>query len=232
MSAIVAGRGKTLLALHGYGANKESFLRQIRFFSRYYKVIAVDMRGFGKSPPLPYAYSLDDYAREIGRVIDATGEKKIDILAHSFGARVAVRLLKSENRIDKIVFTGAAGLKPRRSVRYGVKRALFLLLSKFLSKDRLSAFYSADYRNASPVMKESFKKIISENLDAEYAAVPNKTLLVFGKRDKETPLYAAKRMNRLMKNSRLVVIKNAGHFCFVDEPSVFNGCVLEFLLKG
>lgn len=114
--------------LHGYGANKESFIGQIRFFSRYFKVVAVDMSGFGGSPPMTYAYSLDDYAAEIKRVIDELGDDKIIVMAHSFGARVAVRLLRDEKRIDKLIFTGAAGLKPRRSVRYGLKRALFCCL--------------------------------------------------------------------------------------------------------
>ena len=114
--------------LHGYGANKESFVRQIRFFSAFFRVIAVDMSGFGESPPLKYPYSVGDYAEEIRKVIDEIGERKIYVLAHSFGARVAVKLAGSDDRIEKIIFTGAAGLKPRRSVRYKVKRALFLFL--------------------------------------------------------------------------------------------------------
>ena len=218
--------------LHGYGANKESFIGQIRFFSRYFKVVAVDMSGFGGNPPMTYAYSLDDYAAEIKRVIDELGDDKIIVMAHSFGARVAVRLLRDEKRIDKLIFTGAAGLKPRRSVRYGLKRALFLLLKNFVPKDRLVCFYSSDYRSLSPIMRESFKKIVADNLDEEYAAIKIRTLLIFGENDKETPLYMARRMNALMENSELTVINGAGHFAFVDKPAEFNGAVLSFLLGG
>ena len=217
--------------LHGYGANKESFARQTKFFSKFFRVIAVDMSGFGESPPLKYPYSVDDYAEEIRKVIDETGERKIYLLAHSFGARVAVKLLKSDDRIEKIIFTGAAGLKPRRSVRYRIKRALFLLLKRFVKREKLAKFYSAEYRNLSPVMKESFIKIVSENLEESYREVKIPALLIFGDKDKETPLYMAKKMHRLIENSQLVVIKNAGHFCFVDKPNLFNGYALKFLWR-
>lgn len=217
--------------LHGYLSSKESFIRQIDFFARFRRVIAVDMSGFGKSPQIKYPYSLDDYAREIKRVLDEIGADKADLLAHSFGARVAVRLLKSEKRIDKIVFTGAAGLTPRRNFRYAVRRASFLILKNFLPREKLTKFYSSDYVNLSPVMRESFKKIIADNLDDEYAKISNRTLLIFGKNDTETPLYMARKMNKLMKNSSLAVLKGTGHFCFAEKSAEFNGKVAEFLLS-
>lgn len=217
--------------LHGYLSDKESFLRQIDCFARYRKVYAVDMSGFGQSPPLGYAYSLNDYAAEIKRVIDEIGADKIDVLAHSFGARVAVRLLADEKRIDKIVFTGAAGLTPRRNFRYAVRRASFLILKNFFPREKLTKYYSADYVNLSPVMRESFKKIIVDNLDDEYAEIQNKTLLIFGENDTETPMYMARKMNKLMKNSSLVTIKGAGHFCFVEKSAEFNGAAVKFLLS-
>ena len=189
------------------------------------------MSGFGSSPPLKFAYSLDDYAAEIKRVVDEIGADKIDVLAHSFGARVAVRLLKDENRIDRLVFTGAAGLTPRRNFRYLVKRASFLLLKNFVPREKLTKFYSADYKNLSPVTRESFKKIVADKLDAEYAKIENPALLIFGEKDTETPLYLARKMNKLMKNSSLVTIKGAGHFCFVEKSAEFNGEVMKFLLS-
>lgn len=217
--------------LHGYGANKECFNRQIYFFSRFRRVVAVDMRGFGESEEPTSAYSLDDYASDIKAVLDELGEKGVDVLAHSFGARVAVRLLKTDDRINKLVFTGAAGLTPRRSFRYRYRRASFILLKNFLPREKLLRFYSADYISSSTIMRETFKKIVADNLDEEYAVIRNKTLLIFGEKDGETPLYMAAKMHRLMKNSTLVKFKNAGHFCFVDRADDFNGEVFSFLCE-
>ena len=76
------------------------------------------MTGFGENKGMSYPYSLCDYADEIIRLVDELKIKKYDVLAHSFGARVAVKIANGDGRADRIVFTGAAGLKPRRSLKY------------------------------------------------------------------------------------------------------------------
>ena len=217
--------------LHGYLSKKESFIYQINFFSRFTRVIAVDMTGFGKGNEMEIPYSLSDYVNEIKGILDEIGEEKVDVIAHSFGGRVVAKMLTEENRIDKIIFTGAAGLKPRRGIKYLFKRASFLLLKNFYPKEKLQFLYSNDYRKLSPVMKESLKKIVSENLDECYGKIQNKTLLIFGKKDRETPPSMAKRMRKLVKNSRLTFLLNEGHLCFSENPEKFNGIVFSFMFS-
>ena len=190
----------------------------------------MDLTGFGKAEKLPYPYSLEDYALEVKRILDFLGIEKVDIVAHSFGARVTVKLISlGESRIDRIIFTGAAGLKPRRRLSYLLKRASFLLLKNFIKKEKLIKFYSVDYRNLTLVEKESFKLIVNEHLDGEYKKINSKTLIVFGKKDKSTPPYMARKIKRYVKNSQLEFIKCTGHFCFVDEYDKFNSLVFSFL---
>ena len=81
-------------------------------------------------------------------------------------------------------------------------------------------------------MKKSYIKIVNEHLNDDYKKIKNQTLVIFGENDCETPLYMAKKINKFVKNSRLVVIKNAGHFAFIDKPSLFNSLVIEFLQGG
>ena len=99
-------------------------------------------------------------------------------------------------------------------------------------KNELTFLYSEDYRNLSPVMKKSFQKIIVDHLDEEYAKIQNKTLLVFGKNDRQTPPYMAKRMKKLIKDSRLYFLANAGHFCFIKQADKFNTLVFNFLTEN
>lgn len=212
-------------------ASKESFLKQIRFFSAFYKVVAVDMTGFGESPGMEKPYSVDDYKNEIRRVVDELGVEKYNILAHSFGARVAIKLAAEDKRINRIIFTGAAGLKPRRSLKYFFNRASFLMLRRLVRKEKLERFYSSDYRALSPVMKESFKKIVSENLESYAKKITARTLILSGKKDTETPPYSQKKLRRLIKGSRLVFI-GGGHFCFADNSSKFNAAAFSFLAEG
>ena len=216
--------------LHGYLSSKESFLRQIQFFSRFFRVVAVDMRGFGKSEEMDYPYSLDDYVNEIKEILDLLGEDKVDLLAHSFGARVGVKLANKDDRIDNIIFTGAAGLKPRRGLKYILKKASFFILKRFVKREKLKFLYSQDYRNLPLVKKQSFQKIIGERLEEEYKKLDRKVLLIFGGRDKETPPYMAKRMRKLVKNSQLVILPYAGHFCFLERAEEFNSTAFKFLM--
>lgn len=218
--------------LHGYLANKETFIYQKNFLQNYFNLHLIDLTGFGEKAFMPYPYDLTDYANEVKDYIKENGLKKPHVVAHSFGGRIAIKLA-SENRdlFDKIVLTGAAGLKPKFSLKKFCKASLFKILKKFVRKERLKNFYSSDYNSLSPVMKKSFILIVNEHLDDKLADIENQTLIIFGKNDKETPVYFAKRLQKGIKNSKLILLENAGHFAFIDQATKFNLEVREFLLS-
>ena len=181
---------------------------------------------------MEYPYSLSDYVAEVEEYIKANKLIKPHVIAHSFGARVALKAAaKDKGLFDKIVLTGAAGLKPKRKAGYYLKKGVFKTLKLILPKEKLSRFYSCDYNALSPVMKESFVKIVNEYLDDLLPKIENRTLIVFGENDYETPLYMAKRLYKGISGSELKVIKDAGHFAFIDKPFRFNMEVREFLFS-
>ena len=219
--------------MHGYLADKNSFAYQTGYFSRYFTVHAIDLKGFGQNQGMEYPYSLSDYANEVKDYISLNGLNRPHLIAHSFGVRIAVKLAsETPDLFDKIVITGGAGLKPKRSIKYRLKRLAFKTVKFFNPSAKLERFYSADYLALNPVMRQSFIKIVNEHLDDRLKFIRNETLLVYGELDKETPLYMAKRFNRGIKNSKLITIKNAGHFPFIDCPYKFNTEVREFLLSN
>ena len=89
---IVKGNGKPLIMLHGFASNKQAFLPQINFFSKYFKVVAIDLCGFGENTPMPYAYTLNDYLNDFLKVCDCFDEK-VFVLGHSFGCRVLLKAM-------------------------------------------------------------------------------------------------------------------------------------------
>ncbi len=217
--------------LHGYLSSKESFLKQIGFFSKFFRVVAPDMTGFGEAGMMEKPYSVDDYKEEIKRVIDELGVEKCCVLAHSFGARVAIKLAAEDKRINRIVFTGAAGIKPKRGVKYFFKRASFLMLKKLVPREKLKRFYSPDYIGLSPVMKESFKLIVGERLEKSAEKITAKTLILSGKEDRETPPSSQKRLCKLIGGARIKFI-SGGHFCFAENSMEFNAAASAFLIEG
>ena len=219
-----------MVFLHGYLSNKESFFYQTEYLSRYFTVFAPDLPGF-KENTLPYPFALSDYAAVVDGFLDEvlkiSGQRKVSVVAHSFGARIIFYLSPSD-KIDRLVLTGAAGVKLKKKFGVKCKIAAYKFVKRFFHKS-LEGLGSPDYRALSPVMKESFKKIIAYDLTDKIPTVNVPTLIVNGELDRETPVKSARIINKKIKGSQLILIKGVGHFCFIDRPMQFNLAVKEFL---
>lgn len=227
---IVCGKGEPLVFLHGYLSSKEAFSAQIAFFSRYYKVYAPDLTGFGKNVPMPYAYDLDDYVREFSQLLKSIG-KPVCVVAHSFGCRIAIKAMSEGLPVKKAVLCGVAGLKPRFSLKKTLKKRIYRAVRPFFNKEHLEKrFFSSDYNMLDGVMKESFKKIVGEYLDDRLETIKCPVLCVFGSNDRDTPPYLAERIRKKLPSVRVEFIADAGHFCFSEKSAEFNYRVREFLL--
>ncbi len=215
--------------MHGYLSNKESFNCQLDYFCKSFRVIAIDITGFGKSKKLPFAYSLDDYANDVKKVLTKLGIADYYLIAHSFGGRIAIKLCLSEIAPTKLILTGSAGLKPKRSLKYYFKVTYYKIIKRFLSENSKSKFGSQEYKSLTGLEKQSYLKIVNEYLDEYLNKIKCKTLVIFGRNDNETPVYMAKKICENVKNSTLYIIENAGHFCFVERSAEFNVIANEFL---
>lgn len=196
--------------------------------SDHRRVIAIDFPGFGESFSPQTPWSVDDYADCVGEILDQIGNA--DILAHSFGARVAIKLAsRGDGRIGKMLLTGAAGIKPKRRFSYYRKVAFYKLLRRFGNAEKWRKKYaSPDYLKLNPVMRESFKRVVNENLAPCLTKITCPTLLVFGEKDTETPLYMAEMMKKKIFGSALIVFDGVGHFCFLERPYRFTAVAKAF----
>ncbi len=229
ISYIRKGEGKDLVFFHGYGADKEIFTNQINYFSSRYRVTAFDFAGFGRSGKIERAYSVGDYAEETKEFLAGLGVKKPHVVAHSFGARVAVKMASREDCFDKMVLTGGAGIVNNRNAAYRIKIFRYRLVKRFASGYAEAHFGSEEYRSLSPLMKESYKKIVNEDLRHASALIKSPVLLLYGRKDKETPLSQAEIYRSFIPNAKLVVLENCGHFAFLDDAIGFNLITEEFL---
>ncbi len=230
-SFLQKGKGKDLLLLHGYMSSKEAFTAQIEYFSRFFRVSAIDFLGFGESPPLTAPFSVGDYALWTKGVMEALEIEKPHVIAHSFGCRVAVKMASAyPDLFDKMVLTGPAGIILKRGFSYRLKVQTYRFVRLFAPKFAEKKFGSEEYRALSPIMKESYKKIVNEDLREVAKGVQNPVLLVEGEKDKTTPLKAAQIYENALPNGRLKGIKG-GHFAFAEYPLEFNLIVEEFLYE-
>ena len=227
---ILEGKGTPLILLHGFMMNKESFASQISYFSKYFKVCAYDMCGFGQNSCMTYPYNLDDYVSEFLKVANMFSSK-VNVIAHSFGARVVLKCASLYDIIDKMVICGGAGLKPRYSFKKSAKRCVYRLIRPLFKKEQLEKiFFSSDYNMLGDVMKESFKLVTSEHLDGLLNKIECPTMAIYGSDDDQTPIYMGRRLQSRMKNCKLFVMEGCNHFCYLQKPTLFNSVVKEFLL--
>ena len=150
------------------------------------------------------------------------------VIAHSFGGRVAIKCL-ARGLIDRAVLTGCAGIVKRRTLSYHIRVKSYRLVKRLAPRFAEAKFGSAEYRSLSPLMRESYKKIVNEDLREEAKRIARPVLYLNGEQDRETPLSSVKILHECTAGSQLAVLKGCGHFAHLEEPLLFNLAAEEFL---
>jgi pimeloyl-ACP methyl ester carboxylesterase len=239
-----------LIILHGWGSNKQVMMPLAKELSSLRDCYVLDLPGFGNSSILDAAWDVDDYADLIETFLQDLEIEEADLLVHSFGGRIALKLCarpEGQTLINKVLITGGAGMKPRRGWSYYLKKytakflkAPFYILPSNLREKALSwlrktpvwqALGSSDYSKLEGPMRETFVKTVSEYLEPCLPHIPHEVLLLWGRNDESAPLYQAERMESGIDQAELVVIDHAGHYAFLDRPSHFASIAKAFF-KG
>lgn len=195
---------------------------------RGYRVTLVDFYGFGKTPHPSLPLSLDDYVLSIVNLIRYYEIEKVTLVCHSFGGRVGIKLCaKYGYYVEKLMLVDAAGIKPRRNIFYHIKVFDYKLRKKLKLKTTNSG--SEDYKRLSPIMKKTFVNVVNEDLTPLLHRIICPTLIFWGQKDKDTPFYMAKKMNKKIKNSAVIECLNCGHFAYIEMSEVFIETLAIFL---
>ena len=235
MKYLKFGNSKNFIVfLHGWGADKNSFLWLKDYFQNF-TTIFVDFAGFGESTEPTKPYTVFDYVNDLKQLLDDFYIENLVLVGHSFGGRVAIKfsfLFQNNYKSFKLCLVESAGLKPKRGLKYYYKIYKYKFYKKlFPNSKKLSKFGSSDYKALSPVMKATFINVVNEDLACYAKYIIAKTIIIWGDKDKETKIYMAKKLKKLIKNSNLKIIKNAGHFSFLDKPFQFAIILDKFLNK-
>lgn len=238
------GEGELIVLLHGWGSNIKLFANLIDLLSKKYKVVAMDMPGFGESQEPPSAWCVDDYADFVIEFLKAYDTKKVMLLGHSFGGRVIIKLNSRENlpfEVTKVILVDSAGILPPKSNKKSFRTRWYkfcrtILATKLMQKiapealEKLRVKYgSADYVAASPLMRQVLVKTVNEDLEPLLPNIKCPTLLVWGVNDTATPLSDGEKMEKLIPDAGLVKLENAGHYSFLEQQYTFNRVMCSFM---
>ena len=234
--------GTPVIVLHGWGCNHSTVSSIASYLEPGMRVINVDLPGHGKSDEPKEIWGTQDFADAIGKLIKTLGIKNPVLIGHSFGGRTSI-CYAADNEVNKLILVDAAGITPKRTLKYYYKvysyKALKKLALTFLGETKgkemmeriLKKKGSADYQAASPVMRAIMSKCVNEDLKSIMPEIKAPTLLIWGEADTATPLSDAKTMEKLIPDAGLVAFPGCGHYSFLDNPFGFKSVVREFLKK-
>ncbi len=238
----VSGHGKSLILLHGWGCDVNIFKPLLPYLEQHFQTYRIDFPGFGKSPEPRKAWTNDDYVKLTRNFIAQLNIENPIILGHSFGGRVALKLA-TQIPVHKLILTGSAGIKPTRTLNYYIKIYSYKFLKwlvqipvlgmllKPLQDVYVQNVGSSDYKSATNVMRQTLSNVVNTDLQKIMPNIIAPTLLLFGENDTATPPEYGKKMKKLIPDAGLVIMKNAGHYTFLDQQQQFILIVDKFLEK-
>jgi len=229
----------TLLFLHGWrseGMIWQGIIRQLDLPG--YTIYALDLPGFGSSPAPDKPYAVADYAGFVSTFIQKLKLTNVILVGHSFGGRIGIKLAASEPEIiKKLVLVDSAGMITDQKGNQ-LKKTIAKIFKPFfrpkfmqpLRKKVYQMIGAEDYL-ATPELRETYLKVISEDLSTFLPKIKQPSLIIWGGKDKQTPLEYAEIMKKGIKDSSLVVLRDAGHFSFLDQPDEFAKQLTIFINK-
>jgi pimeloyl-ACP methyl ester carboxylesterase len=220
------GQTPLLIWAHGWGHTHRAFLGLAESVRRSASSLLLDFPGFGASPPPPAVWGTADYADAAAEWLATLPPGRRVWIGHSFGCRVGLQLAaRHPDAVQGLFLIAAAGLPPQRSlaarVRIAVRRSAFRIARRLTpegpARDRLrQRFGSADYRQAG-AMRPILVKTVSEDLSEAARAVRCPVVLVYGENDRETPPEIGVRLQHLIPDAQLHVLRGFDHWTVLTE---------------
>ncbi len=235
------GSGSVVLLLHGWGANIQTMIPIVNILKNKCRVIALDLPGFGESDKPKWPWNSYDYANLVNKFIELKKLENIILFGHSHGGRISIILSNKHDYIKKLILIDSAGLIPKRKLNYYIKvysfkllKMLYLIFTRGDSKEqKIEKFYkkygSTDYKASDGVMRQTMVKVIHDNLIDLLPNINVPTLLIWGDKDEDTPVYMGKIMEEQIKDSGLIILKDAGHYSYIDCYDQFKAVINVFL---
>lgn len=204
----------SVLALHGWQRTHRDFDAVLDGF----EAIALDLPGFGATPPPPEPWGSSQYASALVPVLGGMAAPVV-VVGHSFGGRIAVHLAASHpDRVKALVLTGVPLIRRPSTVKPAARYRLGRALHRrgLIGDDRMEAlrrrYGSRDYANASGVMRGVHVTVVNESYEEQLRAVHCPVELVWGEHDRDAPIDVARQAAALLSDANLVVVAGADHF--------------------
>ena len=233
------GQGEALVLLHGFGADKDNFLRVARFLTPHYRVIVPDQIGFGESArPADADYAPMAQAHRLHALMQALGIRNLHLGGSSMGGQIAMTYaalqpaqVKSlwlidpsgvwtgpDSELQKMIReTGRNPLVARSEDEFAETFAFVMSEPPFVPRPMLDVMARQRIRHFA-LEERIFQQIRADSVEARVAGMATPTLIVWGDQDRGIHVGTAAVLHKLMPNSRVVIMPGIGHLPMIERP--------------
>jgi pimeloyl-ACP methyl ester carboxylesterase len=256
-----SGEREPVVLVHGLGGQWQNWLENIPRLAQERRVLALDLPGSGLTPePADGEISISGYGRCVDSFCDRLGLGQVALVGNSMGGYVAAETtIQFPERVSRLTLVSAAGIssadtfrapiltfgriatalatntaaRHRRLAARPITRHMSLaLVARYPRLLKADLAYEGFYKGAG---KAGFDDALRASLDYDFRdrlpEVKVPTLIVWGEKDSIIPVRDADEFERLIEDSRKIVMKDTGHIPMAERPNVFNDLLLEFLAE-
>jgi pimeloyl-ACP methyl ester carboxylesterase len=244
------GQGTPIVFLHPWSTNGYIWYYQVFPFARTNQVIVIDHRGHGRSDKPANGYSIQEHASDVRAVLDAVGVLKAILVGNSIGGMIAMQFtLDNPDRVigQLILSSGTAlgeGMPKEAADAFkkdyeGTFGALMEGAASAKTKrerPEILEVMRAHFSVQSNFPKHVFDSAMADpngvfgwNIKSRLSSIKTPTLVVAGEEDQATPVAANKYLADNIPGAKLIVVKDAGHFCQLEKPLEFSAMLKEFV---
>lgn len=244
-----AGEGLPIIFIHGFPLSRRMWSPQISTLSKKYRVIALDLRGFGESDKPPGPYSIEDFADDVASLMLELDAAPGVVAGHSMGGYISFQLIRKHSKqVQSLILTNTRAEADSEEK----KKSRLALMEKIRreGKDRFldeSAARLLSPQNAKKAdlvrqVRGFMEGCTEETLIATLKALAERpdntellkkikvpTLIVAGDEDQIVPVESAIFMARTIPNAAISLIKGTGHLSNFENPKEFNNAIDKFL---
>lgn len=208
-----------IVLLHGWGQNIQMMDMLGRPFEKNYRIIVLDLPGFGESKEPPAFWSVTDYTTFLRNFLKELNVENPILIGHSFGGRIAINYA-SRFKTNKVVLLSAP-FRPKKK-KTNIKVKIFKTIKKIKFLSPLTNYLrnkwgSTDYKNASEIMRGSLVKIVNEDLTENAKKIEAPVLMIYGTLDKDVPINEAIFLEKVLKDGGLVRYDGLGHYAYLEN---------------
>ena len=254
------GEGEPIVFVHGLGGQWQNWLENLPRAALERRVIALDLPGFGLTPLPRDEITIPGYGRCVDALCEKLDLGRVDIVGNSMGGYIAAEVaIQFPQRIDQLLLVSAAGITSADIARrpiYTLGRIATALTTHLAAQDRAIAArpktrhlalelvarypsllapdlaYEGFFKGAGkPGFEAALRACLEYDFRDRLQDIRRPTLILWGEKDSIIPVRDAHEFERLIPDSRKIVMKDTGHIPMAERPGAFNNVMMDFLAE-